>query len=197
MEATILKFFKELYKDAYVDWETLDHPLNPHHAAYINFKAGFNAAQNSDDEKISDLMASFMSCVYISPRSYSACKQAAVEFLNAAQNVKKSTNILDILKDALIGKELRVCVSSKPIHQSKSTWVPRPGVTHTHFQRDPQRFGTELKQIVCLGFHRIYETHTILDIICSEDYEGIYYTAMLSNGMRAELRHDDYIPYAY
>ena len=88
-------------------------------------------------------------------------------------------NILTVLKQALIGKEMRVCVYSKAIHQPKTTsWSSN-------------------KRNVYIGRHTIYETHTITDVTMGFDEHSDYPLALLSNGQVVQLRFDDYIPHAY
>lgn len=88
-------------------------------------------------------------------------------------------NVITILKEALIGKEIRVCVYCEIITQPKTT-------SHAIHKRT-----------VILGTHKKYETHTIMDIVPGFDEHSDYPAAVLSNGQIAQLRYDDYIPHAY
>jgi hypothetical protein len=88
-------------------------------------------------------------------------------------------NVITILKQALIGKEMRVCVYFKVIHQYKT-------IT-----------STSKKIRVRIGNHSKYETLTITDVTIDFDEHSDYPIAHLSNGLVAQLRFDDHIPLAY
>lgn len=105
-------------------------------------------------------------------------------------------NIVTLLKETLIGKEIRVCVYNNPIHEIKTKKIRVPGATNLQVEANPERFTTEIKRRVCIGHHRIYETHTITDIVVGDGEDGLYIMAVLSNGYVATLPPYEEIPYA-
>lgn len=102
-----------------------------------------------------------------------------------------SINPIDLLKEAYIGKEVRLCVSSKQIIQPYSVEIKRSGsVTEKQFESGHKRFRMIANRTKIIGSHRIFETHKITNVYIDEHcdyYQNYSVKAMLSNGIVIDL----------
>jgi hypothetical protein len=78
-------------------------------------------------------------------------------------------NILALVKKELIGQPIRICTQSKSITSPVLVRKKKHGCTDKQWKENPDKFSTYVSRTRHLGFHRIFENTTIIDVYIGKD----------------------------
>lgn len=105
----------------------------------------------------------------------------------------KNTSILSLMKDMLIGKELKYCKSWKQVNQAYNVLAKKHnGVTQKQLDGGNPRFVKVIERTKTIGIHSIFETSKIVYIRVSYgDWDGGNSLILdLENGASIDLEVD-------
>jgi hypothetical protein len=100
----------------------------------------------------------------------------------------KNISLINILKENLIGRQLKVLVKWSNVTQDSSVWKKKQGATQEQFESGDLKYRFRVNRTKNIGTNKIFDIFTIVDvkIYIAEDYDESDEIIIILDGDRTE-----------